>query len=158
VTAGHRNPGAAAPADLGALALAEVLACHAFFVDWYAGRLAEQTLPDRLTAFSPEFLRIAPDGREVRFADLAGFLSARRAATPDNFAIRIEDGHTVWQDDRAALVSYVECQQTGAFETRRRSTALFLACPSVPHGVLWRHLQETTLHPNGSAGNAPSAE
>ncbi|GGD22809.1 hypothetical protein [Aureimonas glaciei] len=158
MTAADAHPGAAAPADLGALALAEVVACHAFFVDWYAGRLGEAALTDRLTAFSPDFLRIAPDGREVRFADLDGFLSARRAAKPDNFAIRIEDGHTVWQDDRAALVSYVEYQQTGALETRRRSTALFLACPTAPHGVLWRHLQETTIQPNGSAGKTPSAE
>ncbi|BDA84380.1 hypothetical protein Sa4125_19220 [Aureimonas sp. SA4125] len=150
MTAGHP--------DLGAAALVEVAACHAFFVDWYAGRLEEAALSDRLAAFSPDFLRIAPDGRQVRFADLSMFLSARRVATAPDFAIRIEDGHTVWRDDRAALVSYVERQSAGQVETCRQSTALFIACPTAPLGVLWRHLQETTIQPNGPAGHSPSAE
>ena len=29
--------------------------------------------------------------------------------------------------------------------TRRRSTALFLASPAAPRGVVWRHLQETWM-------------
>ena len=54
--------------SIGMQALQEVRLSHAFFVDWFAGRAEDAALAERLTAFAPDFLRIAPDGRLVAFA------------------------------------------------------------------------------------------
>ena len=114
-------------ASIGMQALQEVQLCHAFFVDWYAGRIDDAALAERLTAFSPDFLRIAPDGRLVAFADLRGFLESRRAAEAETvFSIAIHDGAIVWESRQAALVSYVEEQTSRGSVSRRRSTG--------PHG------------------------
>ena len=139
----------ACPASLGARALVEVETCHAFFVDWYAGRLGGgPALAARLAAFSPAFRRIAPDGRIVDYAELATFLGARRAdEETTGFAIRIEDGRVLWESADAALISYVERQFSRQGENRRRSRALFVAAPEAPTGVVWLHLQETTIDP-----------
>ena len=141
---------------IGAMALAEVETCHAFFCDWYAGRTrGAAALDARLAAFSPDFTRIAPDGRIVRFADLSRFLGERRSEeTETGFAIRIEDGRVIWENPSAALVSYIEHQIAGDQTSRRLSTAFFLAKAEAPMGVVWRHLQETLIDPPESGGHS----
>ena len=68
---------------------------------------------------------------------------------PDDFTIVVSDPHAAWAGEGAVLLEYTERQYRDGSWTRRRSTALFLADPSTPRGVEWRHLQETWM---GAAG------
>ncbi|ORE97933.1 hypothetical protein [Aurantimonas sp. 22II-16-19i] len=131
---------------LGENALAEVEAAHAFFADWFTGRIRDPAvLETRLSTFDPAFVRISPEGRIVTAADLAALLGRRRLEEDEAFSITIEDGGIVFEGSDAALVTYVERQSSKGTETRRRATAFFLAAPAAPNGVVWRHLQETMM-------------
>ena len=142
--------------SVGRRALEEVTLSHTFFEDWFAGRVNGSALAARLEAFSPDFIRIAPDGRTVAFADLRDFLSERRSEESGAvFSIHIAEGAVVWETVEVALVSYVEEQSSHGVFSRRRSTALFVAAPNAPLGVQWRHLQETMIDPPQPGGNRP---
>lgn len=131
---------------LGEKALSEVEAAHTFFADWFTGRIWDTaSLEARLSAFDPAFVRISPEGRIVTAADLAALLDRRRLKEDAAFSIAIEDGGIVFDGADAALVTYVERQVSRGAESRRRATALFLASPTAPNGVVWRHLQETMM-------------
>ena len=82
----------AATRTLGEQALTEVEAAHAFFADWFTGRIRDRAvLEARLAAFDPAFVRISPEGKIVTAADLAALLDRRRLEEDAAFSIAIED-------------------------------------------------------------------
>ena len=129
-----------------ASAMAEIVERHAFFVRWYSAPSpdsAEFALSE--TAFDAEFVMVTPDGREHRRAQVIASLRGARSSADASFRIDIEAIEPRWQDQDAILVSYVEAQLRDGRRTRRRSNALFVRQASAPHGIAWRHLQETWM-------------
>jgi hypothetical protein len=96
-------------------------------------------------AIGGDFRIISPDGAiEERDAIISSIRNARGSRGLD-FAIIALDPHAIWAGGKAVLLEYTEQQYRAGRTTRRRSTALFLADPAAPRGVVWRHLQETWM-------------
>jgi len=131
----------------GAKAVAEVRARHAFFAEWFAGRSEEGRLDTAMTAFAADFRHVAPDGVERDRTQLASLLETLRGSRPEaGFDIAVEFPRVVFESADGAVVTYVEVQSRGD-PPRRISTAVFTVDARAPHGVLWRHVQETRLAP-----------
>jgi hypothetical protein len=130
---------------LAELARREVLALHEFFVAWFRPGPTTVDFGRCEAAFAPGFRIVTPDGMvDDRIAILQRLRQARCSQPPD-FAIVISGIEPLWQQGDAILLAYVEEQYRSGSTTRRRSAALFTAEPSAPHGVVWRHLQETWM-------------
>ena len=128
--------------DLYAAATAEVIARHAFFVNWFTGRCDAPEMDSSARAFAPDMLMISPDGSMATAPQVVAMLQSARASRDPDFAIQIEVVATQPLGD-LALVIYDEHQQTRGVKTQRRSSALFSPDSQAPQGVVWRHLHET---------------
>lgn len=131
--------------NIGAAAASEIVARHAFFVDWFAGRLSDSAFAASLAAFEPDFHRIDPDGALQDHTDLTAMLAAARGRLADGFAIAIEDIAVLHESGEEALITYVERQEHGGRTTFRRAGALFSRNAGAPLGVAWRFVQETWI-------------
>lgn len=130
--------------DLAACAGREVEARHDFFVDWFAGLAGEADLMRSRTAFDPGFVRIAPDGTVQDLDAVFSMLAARRGSVPAGaLQIETEIETAVALPGDAVQLLYIERQRTPDGPTARRSSALFVADPTAPEGVVWRWLHET---------------
>jgi hypothetical protein len=133
----------------------EVEELHAFFVDWFHGRLTEDdgTWGRFEAALAPSFLLVSPDGAATARSELAARLRELHGSRPEGrFRIWIEEFVERHHEGPLCLVTYVECQELDdGQQTRRRSTALFHADPEAPCGCRWLHVHETWLE-----GHAPS--
>lgn len=129
--------------SLAALAEAEVVALHAFFVAWFAGGEADFSACEG--AFAADFRMVTPDGKTHERDEVLGLIRDARGGMTEGFDIRIGGLRAVWEGESAILLEYVEQQYRGGRTTQRRSTALFTRAPSAPRGVQWRHLQETWM-------------
>lgn len=131
--------------DLVLRAQTEVETRHAFFVDWFTGRAGPAQMDHCATAFAPQMRMIRPDGTILHKADVVELIRrARNCMTgPFDIEIRIRAAETLSPD--LALLVYDEYQQLDGLSNLRRSTALMQADSAAPHGVLWRHVQETWL-------------
>jgi hypothetical protein len=132
--------------QLDLLARDEVIALHAFFAAWF--RDDGEPVPDFTAceaAFATNFRMIAPDGKSHDREQTLRRIHESRGALGSSFRIEVLDIETAWASEDAVLLEYVEQQYRARGSTRRRSTGLFIRCPSAPRGVLWQHLQETWL-------------
>jgi hypothetical protein len=123
----------------------EVVALHAFFEAWLRAGSALTDLSECEGALGPDFRMIGPNGAAEERAAVLSWIKVARGSRPADFAISVLDPLTVWANENAVLLEYTEQQYRDGETTRRRSTALFLASPSAPRGVEWRHLQETWI-------------
>ena len=131
-------------------AIEEIHALHAFFVDWFRGtRASPEDFAVCQASLAPDFRLINPDGTiHDRVSILERLRAARGSASPD-FLIEVLQPRVVWQSADAALLEYVERQYRDGRTTIRQSTGLFTPSWAAPHGVVWRHLQETWIDPTG---------
>ena len=129
-----------------------VLDLHQFFEDWFNARLPNTT--ESLVSFrdvlSEDFQYVGP----------AGFLIDKSII----FENGTWPGHGWWIKDGAkggktrvenfafrrlsestALVTFEYWQDKGESKRGRQNTAIFRLDPSMPHGVVWLHVQETWL-------------
>lgn len=125
-----------------AAARAEVIARHAFFVEWFTGRCEDAAMQISARAFHPDMQMVPPDGSLVTAPEVMAMLQAARGSRDADFSIRIEV-ITAREMGDLAMIVYDEHQQTDGSKTRRRSSALFSADSAAPEGVVWRHLHET---------------
>ena len=142
--------------DIGAAAAREIVARHAFFVDWFAGRLEDSDFAAALAAFEPDFHRIGPDGALQDHDGLTAMLAAARGRFGAGFAIAIEDVAVLREAGDDALMTYVERQEHAGRTTFRRAGALFSRNADAPLGVAWRFVQETWI--NDRTDEQPAAE
>lgn len=127
------------------LAWQEVVALHAFFETWLQESESVMDFSEVEAAIGRDFRLISPDGKiDEREAIVSSIRDARGSRGPA-FTMAVLDPHAIWAGDGAVLLEYTEQQYRDGRTTRRRSTALFLADPAAPRGVLWRHLQETWM-------------
>jgi hypothetical protein len=130
-------------ASLSDLAWREVVALHAFFETWLQESELVMDFSEVEAAIGKDFRIISPDGTiEEREAIVSSIRNARGSRGP-TFTIAVLDPRAIWASEGAVLLEYTERQYRDGRTTRRRSTALFLASPAAPRGVVWRHLQET---------------
>jgi len=130
-----------------ALASAEVVARHDFFVAWFTGNADAAAMEEAARAFAPDMRRIGPEGRVQDAGEVIAMLRAGRATRAEGFAIRVEVREARALGGGLALVIYDEHQADGAARTARRASALFGVDAAAPGGVAWRHLQETWIDP-----------
>ena len=127
------------------LAWQEVVALHEFFEAWLRadGGATEFAVCER--ALAPDFRMVAPNGEgQDRDTVIKQIRRARKTFSSD-FRITVLDPSAIWTAEDAVLLEYTEQQYRDGRSTRRRSTALFLASPSAPRRVEWRHLHETWM-------------
>lgn len=134
-----------AGAPIAKLAWQEVVALHKFFEDWFRGTDDAPDFSSCDRALGPEFRIIEPDGVTRERAEIIDRLRSAHGKSPANLRIVVSDPRTIWAGEGAVLLEYTEQQYRDGRTTRRRSTALLLASPEAPRGVVWRHLQETWM-------------
>ena len=130
--------------DLRLAAPAEVIARHAFFVEWFTGRADAAAMEASARAFAPDMRMVAPDGRVMTTAQVVAMLRTAQATRAPDFQIAVVV-HDLRIVGELALVVYDERQSTGGATTLRRSTALLSADAGAPEGAVWRHLHETWI-------------
>ena len=137
---------------------AEVLGLHAFFTDWFCGRLpaTDEAFSRCERALGPGFQLVSPRGVvDGRASLLAGIRAAHGQRT--DFRITIKD--FAWRPlppGTLGLATYTEWQATGDAVTGRISTATMAADERAPGGVVWLHVHETFC-PGSSSDQDPPA-
>ncbi len=131
--------------DLQKLAEAEIFARHAFFVDWYTGKAVDQDMKDCADSFAPDFRMIWPNGAEHERDPVLELLRGMRGTKGDAYKIEVKMRHAAQYSPDLVLVTFDEYQWTPEGKNQRRATALFSPDPSVPGGVVWRHLHQTWI-------------
>ncbi len=135
--------------DLETRAWAEVVARHAFFVDWFTSTGPGTAMDDTARSFAPDFHMIVPEGNQLDRDELLSMLKGARGSRMDgSFSIEVEMRRTAMPDTDLALIVYDELQSTDEGHTKRLSTALFSPDTDAPGGVVWRHLHETWITTN----------
>jgi hypothetical protein len=131
--------------SLSDLAWQEVVALHAFFETWLGESESVMDFSEVEAAIGKDFRIISPDGTIEEREAIVSWIRGARGSRGSDFRIDASDPHAIWAGDGAVLMEYTEQQYRAGQTTRRRSTALFLASPAAPRGVVWRHLQETWM-------------
>jgi hypothetical protein len=122
-----------------------VVELHDFFVAWLRGEAPARDFARAQSAIGKDFRMISPDGKIEESAAVVAWIKGAHGSRPAPFTIAVLDPRTIWAGNEAVLLEYTEQQYRDGQTTRRRSTALFLASPTAPNGVEWRHLQETWM-------------
>ena len=123
----------------------EVVELHDFFGEWLRGDAPAGDFSRAEAAIGKDFRMVSPDGKIDESAAVLVSIKAAHGSRPSPYTMVVQDPRTIWAGEGAVLLEYTEQQYRDGRTTRRRSTALFLASPSAPRGVVWRHLQETWL-------------
>lgn len=131
----------------------EIEALHAFFVEWYTGRLENDAATRIERALTPDFEMVTPAGDRRGYADVVDGIRGRYASHDrGSFEIDIRNVETRHAVDEHRLVRYEEWQTTPGKTTGRVSTVLFGADAGAPGGVVWHDLQETWLDDGSDEG------
>lgn len=127
----------------------EVVGLHEFFVAWFGGEIENSAVElARFTAAShPNFVMVVPSGQIIdKAAVVDGLRSAHGSRAGRDFRIEIRNVTDRVVAEGAVLLTYQEWQFEGPrVASARTSTAMFVAAPHAPNGVVWRHLHETIL-------------
>lgn len=127
--------------------LAEIRQLHAFFEDWFRGRIPRET--ERFARFADvldrSFVLVAPSGERASASRLVEYVESLHSSRSPEFSIRVEEAEAQFLGDEHALASYIEVQQDADGQTRRRSTAVFTADGEAPNGVRWLRVHETWI-------------
>ncbi|GAA4912873.1 nuclear transport factor 2 family protein [Streptomonospora salina] len=125
---------------------AEIERLHRVLQGWLSG--AVPCSAEEFAAFSdahiPEFTLITGDGAELTRDQVIGSVRSAHGSA-ERLRIRTHGTRLAAADTRLLVASFTE-QHSGTPDARsRRCTAVFERDPSAPHGLRWRHLQETYL-------------
>ncbi|MFV0491744.1 MAG: hypothetical protein ACK5M4_07985 [Pseudorhodobacter sp.] len=129
--------------DLIARAQCEIEARHAFFVDWFTGRAEAREMEMTAAAFAPQMRMIRPDGAILLRPQVVEMIRHAHGSMAESFSIDIRIHAAEMLSPDLALLIYDEHQRVDGVSNLRRATVLMQAESLAPHGVLWRHVQET---------------
>ena len=128
----------------------EVVGVHRFFVAWFRSELPDddRSFARFADATHRDFSMVtSATGDILGRNEVLGFVRRAHGSRSSGFEIDIRAFAARAAGPDAALVTYEEWQFDGdELLSARTSTAYFVADPSAPEGVAWRHLHET-LHP-----------
>jgi hypothetical protein len=127
------------------MARREAVALHVFFAEWFRDAAGTVDFSVCERSLAPDFSMITPDGRMHDRAAVVERIRQARGSAPAGFHIAVLDPRPLWQRADTVLLAYIEQQVGGGRTRRRRSSGLFTRQPAAPHGVVWRHLQETWM-------------
>lgn len=126
----------------------EIAELHAFFEDWFVGRLPneDQAFARFADAMGAGFEIVSPAGTATGRDDLLAMLRAAHCSSAEG-ALRI------WTDsvsarslgDGLTLARYEEWQESGGETKGRLSSAVLREDSSAPGGFLWLSVHETWL-------------
>lgn len=124
----------------------EVKGLHAFFVDWFGGRVERnQEVFARFSGVaSDNFFLINPDGVMGDLAALSKRLEASYGSRAD-FKIWIKNCRLRYLTNDICLMTYEEWQDISGVVSTRFSSALLGRREGTPNGVEWLHVHETWL-------------
>ena len=128
----------------------EIRELHEFFAAWFRGDLEneDEVFARCAAVMAEDFFLIGPGGILRNRDELLGDLRAAHGCRPASygrFEIWTTDLRIRPLGDGRAMALYEEHQRRGEETTRRISTAVFIAAPDAPNGVLWEHVHETWL-------------
>lgn len=121
----------------------EVVELHEHFVALFTAQRDATTVERCLARFAPPFVRVAPDGTLQDRAELGAMLGEANGRVEPDFAIAIDVEAAEPLGERAAVVRYIETQSARGRQTKRRSTAVFVA--AADGAPRWFALQETWI-------------
>ena len=131
--------------DLQHRAEAEIVARHAFFVDWYTGKAGDRAMADCARSFAPDFRMIWPDGTEHARDAVVDMLRGMGDTKGDEYAIEVAMRNAAMLAPDLVLITFDEHQWTAEGKNLRRASALFSPDAGAPEGVVWRHLHQTWI-------------
>lgn len=124
----------------------EVERLHRVLQGWLSG-----TTPDTKAEFAAfadshtrDFTLITVDGAELTRDQIIGGLRTAHGSAP-KLRIRTRDTRLVTTAGPVLVATFTELHSGTAEARSRRCTAVFERAPDAPHGLRWRHLQETPL-------------
>lgn len=124
----------------------ELEALHAFFVDWYAGRVDEEAFDRMERVITPGFEMVTPEGQRLDRTEVLGLVrDSRGQYEPGEFDIEIKNADVVAEFADRLLMRYEEWQRAPDEENGRLSTVLFDRADDAPEGVRWLDVQETYI-------------
>jgi hypothetical protein len=129
---------------------AEILAMHAFFLQWFTGAVANE---DDVFAqgfarrFDPGFMLISPGGEVMPLAQLTKSIRARHGSNPA-FRLEVRDIVLRRELDSLFVVTFEEWQRSAVQATSnngRLCTVLLQTDRVAPGGLAWLHVHECWL-------------
>ena len=122
----------------------EIERMHQFIAAWFRGECEQAAFQQGLAdGFHPDFVRVAPSGRQMFRDELVDMLAEANGTSPF-FRIRTEEIRVIARYPDFLVAGYVE-HQSGARNSeqvnRRRATVIFEPGPR----LRWRYLHETTV-------------
>ncbi|MEX1023734.1 MAG: DUF4440 domain-containing protein [Planctomycetota bacterium] len=140
-----------------ARALAEIRQLHAFFEDWFTGRLAPSAhgLARVADVLDPSFFLVTPAGERLGRTRLLRFLEAAHDSRPPEFRLEVRHAEARVVAADHVLAQYEELHSGDGPPTRRIASALFRPEPLAPNGVAWLFVHET-WRDAGAADQAPA--
>lgn len=128
----------------------EITQLHAFFENWFAGRLANDdgSFSRFETVLAPDFTMVTPDGRH---SSRAAVLEAVRSAHGSGGRnIRVERIEMLDSTGDRLTAAYEEWQEVDGRTTARCSTVVFAVDFNAPNALRWLRVHETWMDPKPS--------
>ncbi|RNL80772.1 DUF4440 domain-containing protein [Halostreptopolyspora alba] len=124
----------------------EVERLHRVLEGWLSGAVPDTEAEFAVFADSHarEFTLITVDGAELARDRIMDGLRAAHGSAPE-LGIRTRDTRLVTAAGPVLVATFTELHSGTADARSRRCTAVFERAPDTPHGLRWRHLQETPL-------------
>ena len=136
------------PAISAAAGEREIEELHAFFEDWFTGRIAAtgEGYARFESVLAPDFVIIGPGGDEVGRTPILQRVESAHGSRPEGgFRIWIENTRVRECRPDRCLMTYEEWQEIDGVAKGRLSTVVFGARAGTPNGVEWMHVHETWL-------------
>ncbi len=123
----------------------EITEVHQFFQEWFRGEIDEGAFSRLDQALDSGFVIIGPGGQAL---DRGKILEAvrRQHGTDREAVIEVRNVVLRMETEGTAVFTYEEWQRQPDGTMRGRlSTVVFTGDVGAPHGLRWRHVQETWL-------------
>ena len=123
----------------------EIEALHAFFCEWFGGRMPKEAFDAQFTQrFDPALVFIPPAGHYFGLSDLSDAVFAGYASNPD-FRVQIRSVRLLRVFDGFVLATYEEWQRNALASTPPDNGRLATVLFEVGEPLRWHHIHETWL-------------
>ncbi len=123
----------------------EVESLHAFFCEWFGGRMPVEQFDQQFTVrFDESLVFIPPAGHYFGLSDLSGAVHKGYGTNPD-FRVQIRNVRLLREFDGFVLATYEEWQRNALASTPPDNGRLATVVFELGERLRWHHIHETWL-------------